>query len=207
MTNPDCTPMKRCKKCGIDFPATTEYFHRSGRDGLYTYCKTCTIESSRAYYAANKARHAETVKAWRDANPERRAEADKAWREANKARRAETNKAWNEAHPERMAEASRAYKAAHPDKVRTDNNRRRALVHRAGGTHTIADIRAQLKRQKGRCYWCGEKVTEYEVDHVIPLLHGGSNGPENLVIACPDCNRKKGTRLPHEWNGGGGRMF
>lgn len=33
------------------------------------------------------------------------------------------------------------------------------------------------------------------VDHVIPRSKGGTDGLENLVIACPHCNRKKGARL------------
>lgn len=41
--------------------------------------------------------------------------------------------------------------------------------------------------------------SEYHVDHVIPLVQGGSNGPENLVISCPLCNVSKGGRLPQEF--------
>ena len=35
---------KTCTKCGGDFPATVEYFHRNtdhGKKGLYSRCKTC----------------------------------------------------------------------------------------------------------------------------------------------------------------------
>jgi 5-methylcytosine-specific restriction endonuclease McrA len=42
---------------------------------------------------------------------------------------------------------------------------------------------------------------------VIPLDRGGSNGPENIVIACPECNHSKHNKLPHEWNGSGGRLL
>ena len=41
---------------------------------------------------------------------------------------------------------------------------------------------------------------DYHVDHVIPLILGGSNGPENLVIACPRCNLSKGAKMPHEFS-------
>jgi 5-methylcytosine-specific restriction endonuclease McrA len=62
-------------------------------------------------------------------------------------------------------------------------------------------------RQRGKCHWCGEKVGRfYHVDHVVPLSKGGSNGPENLVIACAFCNISKHDRLPHEWSGSNGRL-
>lgn len=36
-------PQKRCTKCGIEYPATAEYFHVSSHrpGGLYSCCKTC----------------------------------------------------------------------------------------------------------------------------------------------------------------------
>lgn len=80
---------------------------------------------------------------------------------------------------------------------------RRARKLAAGGKHTVQDVKMQLTRQKGRCYWCGQKLLKYHVDHVIPLARGGSNGPDNLVIACPTCNLKRGAKLPHEFFEGG----
>ena len=69
----------------------------------------------------------------------------------------------------------------------------------------MADVAAQRTRQKGRCYWCGEKTgRHYHVDHVVPLIKGGSNGPENLVIACAACNLSKKDRHPMDF---AGRMF
>ncbi len=37
-----------------------------------------------------------------------------------------------------------------------------------------------------------------EVDHVIPVSKGGQSTLNNLVTACRDCNRKKGSRMPKE---------
>jgi len=86
---------------------------------------------------------------------------------------------------------------------------RRARKKRAGGKYTEQDIKAQYKRQHGKCYWCDCEVGDkYHVDHVIPLARGGSNDPSNLVIACPACNMNKKTKLPWEWKGNKkGRMF
>jgi 5-methylcytosine-specific restriction endonuclease McrA len=43
----------------------------------------------------------------------------------------------------------------------------------------------------------------YHVDHVVPLVRGGSDDPSNLVIACVPCNLSKGDKLPHEWKRSG----
>lgn len=33
----------------------------------------------------------------------------------------------------------------------------------------------------------------YEIDHIIPVKHGGSSDLDNLAWACPICNKNKGT--------------
>lgn len=97
-----------------------------------------------------------------------------------------------------------AYCKAHPEVVQKRNRRRYAIKRGAVGDYTQADVDAQLKCQKHRCYYCHEKLSKtYHVDHVIPLSRGGSNGPENIVLACPHCNCAKNDRMPHEWAEGG----
>lgn len=99
----------------------------------------------------------------------------------------------------------RQYANQNRDRYRTHCRNRRARIKKAGGMHTASDIQAQYERQKGRCFYCGKKVGDkYHVDHVVPVALGGHNGPENLVIACPDCNYRKNDTHPMEWDG---RMF
>lgn len=45
MADIDFTPKKRCSKCGVEKPATAEYFHRNNnrKDGLQHMCKPCLI--------------------------------------------------------------------------------------------------------------------------------------------------------------------
>jgi 5-methylcytosine-specific restriction endonuclease McrA len=54
--------------------------------------------------------------------------------------------------------------------------------------------------QDGRCRYCRTRIDEaFEIDHWIPLSKGGSNYPENLVLACPSCNAAKRDKLPHDF--------
>ena len=106
------------------------------------------------------------------------------------------------AHLAERAEYDRCWREAHPESVAAHRRNRRARKCAAAGTHTAADIAAQRTRQRGKCFWCGKKVgRHYHVDHVVPLALGGSNGPENLVIACANCNLSKHAKHPMDWAG------
>lgn len=57
---------------------------------------------------------------------------------------------------------------------------------------------AILKAYSGICYYCKEPYGAF-VDHIVPAAKGGTNGLENLTVACLSCNmRKFKHRLPPE---------
>ncbi|MBU1169281.1 MAG: HNH endonuclease [Proteobacteria bacterium] len=59
------------------------------------------------------------------------------------------------------------------------------------------------KRQcaKGLCHYCNKavKAADLTMDHVVPLVRGGRSTRGNVVAACKDCNTKKQSLLPMEW--------
>ena len=59
----------------------------------------------------------------------------------------------------------------------------------------------QQKTAPGTCYYCGKKVgyKNLTMDHIIPLSRGGHSTKKNLVPSCKDCNNRKKTLLPVEW--------
>ena len=48
-----------------------------------------------------------------------------------------------------------------------------------------------MSRDNYKCHYCGEPATQ--IDHKIPVVHGGLNIATNLVAACARCNNLKGT--------------
>lgn len=60
----------------------------------------------------------------------------------------------------------------------------------------------QQKTASGICYYCGSYVAHRELtmDHLVPLARGGRSTKDNLVPSCKDCNTKKKTMLPVEWD-------
>ncbi len=50
------------------------------------------------------------------------------------------------------------------------------------------------------CGICGEDVDpfDFQVDHIVPLVHGGLHNYENSQVAHPLCNQRKNVRLVEE---------
>ena len=55
-----------------------------------------------------------------------------------------------------------------------------------------------FRRDDHRCQYCGMTASRLTIDHVVPRHRGGGHDWNNLVTACPPCNRRKGGRLLHE---------
>jgi len=55
--------------------------------------------------------------------------------------------------------------------------------------------REVLRRDGYVCQYCGTTTSHMTIDHVIPRHLSGPHSWENLVAACPSCNRRKGGKL------------
>ncbi len=60
----------------------------------------------------------------------------------------------------------------------------------------------QNKISSGKCEYCGVSVSpkELTMDHVIPMARGGRSEKNNLVACCKECNNRKKSLLPQEWD-------
>ncbi len=61
------------------------------------------------------------------------------------------------------------------------------------------ELRSRVrKRDHSRCAYCLTPeeltVTNFEIDHIIPVSAGGETTLNNLCLCCPTCNRHKGYR-------------
>lgn len=56
-----------------------------------------------------------------------------------------------------------------------------------------------ISRARGHCEYClfpqEMAFLSFEIEHVIAEKHGGATEEANLALACPECNRFKGTDL------------
>jgi len=58
------------------------------------------------------------------------------------------------------------------------------------------------ERDKHQCQSCGQTQaeTKLNIDHIIPLVKGGSNDMSNLQTLCQTCNQKKKHDLDPRFN-------
>jgi 5-methylcytosine-specific restriction endonuclease McrA len=54
-----------------------------------------------------------------------------------------------------------------------------------------------LRRDNHACQYCGS-AKNLTLDHVLPRSRGGTHTWDNIVIACAQCNGRKGNRTPQE---------
>jgi len=74
----------------------------------------------------------------------------------------------------------------------------RAKRLKAKGRLTADLLRDRIFESGGCCEWCGVDLVNqpFELDHVLSLSHQGQNTSDNLVVSCPDCNRRKSGKHP-----------
>lgn len=101
---------------------------------------------------------------------------------------------------ERVMAANKAWYEGNKDRYTIYVRNRRIRMLGADGEHTKEDIYALFAGQNGRCAACVNDIaTGYHVDHVMPLVLGGSNWPDNLQLLCAPCNLSKGSKHPEVW--------
>jgi 5-methylcytosine-specific restriction enzyme A len=84
------------------------------------------------------------------------------------------------------------YAPIDPDVLKRERARARELRASPWWKRRIAD---------GVCYYCRLRVGHraLSMDHIVPLGRGGRSIRGNVVPACKDCNSRKQSLLPVEW--------
>lgn len=94
---------------------------------------------------------------------------------------------------------------------------RRAAIKAGGDGSTRrecipAKVKRAVRERDGKwCRYCGWDVSKEappygnyfgvvaSYDHVIPVVAGGDNSTDNIVLCCSKCNQQKNGRTPEEW--------
>lgn len=197
--------------------------HESPRYTNTGNCQACCNIANAATYARMiqdpdyKKKHRGNAANWKKKNNKRVRAVAKEWAKANATLLRNARREWRKRNPDKVkkygkdnrtkhreaiSERLRTWNAANPDRVKfhgaVRNNNRRARVRGNGGSFTIKDIEHLYAIQHGKCAVCPQ-TEGLEIDHVLPILLGGSSYPANLQLLCRPCNRAKGSKHPDLW--------
>lgn len=198
-------------------PATRQEARQQGAPRYFTGvpCKNGHLSERYTKHAKCVACAMAQQARWRAHNPDflsrldpaKKAARDKRWLDANIDEKLRRDRERHAANPYHRREYDKRWQAANPERVRAKTHNRRSRKLSAEGSHTGDDIQRLRKSQRGKCANCGTSLQPgYHIDHIVPLIAGGSNWPSNLQLLCPPCNQRKSDADPIEWARRNGRL-
>ena len=149
---------------------------------------------ARRAYANNPQAAIEKTTRWRKAHPEQAKQMEQRRYHADPEKYQALARSWRERNIDRVREVYRTWQKNNRDKVVAKTHRRNARKMQNGGSYTAQEWRELCQRYGNRCLSCGRTNVKLTVDHVIPLIRGGTNSIDNIQPLCGVCNSKKGTR-------------
>ena len=177
--------MKTCVKCNTEYPLSSFYKSKGGKDGHRTDCKYCCRESDNKYKEINKVRLYKQTKDWKLKNKESIKEYMIEYRITNKDKIQEVNKLWVEENRDRYRVIKNVCNAQRRATKKcafvkwADNNKIKILYKEAQKLTLLTGI-------------------QHHVDHIIPLVNDlvcGLHCEDNLRVITALENITKGNKL------------
>ena len=203
------TPMKRCPKCGVEKPATPEYFTRAKvrKGGLHPYCKDCKRESDAEWRKNNPEKDSAYKRKWDENNRDKKDAYRKEYYRENREWYLEYSRQYNETNKERRDEQIRQWQKDNPEKVRAIYHRYIARKRGLPNTFTSEQWKYCLEYHHYCCAVCGCQLrdlfgnVEPQADHWIALSNPDCPGTvaTNMICLCNSCNVTKSDIVPHIW--------
>lgn len=202
---------KVCSVCGIEYPATLEYFNKEkhGKYGLRSKCRECRSAEKKQYYETHKEKTSINRKLYYELHKEQEKEAMKLYRVKNKEylnemarlyqiNNKEERKQYRERKKEYFKEKHKQYKLNNPDYNKTNCQRRKAKKMSLPNDLTIQQWEECKKTFNNKCCYCGKDGVMTQ-EHFVPLSKGGEYTINNIIPACASCNFSKHNKDFFEW--------
>ncbi len=192
---PDTTlPQKQCRSCGMYRYLDNYVAMPSMKDGLHATCRHCDNARRRQQYYENHSRELAAAARNRPRRAEINKEYSRRYRETNKERVKAAIQEWRQINKDRVLELNRAYAQRNREKVRKFGQVRYANRKGNGGSFTKDEWNELCAIFGNVCVCCG-RAGRLTIDHIIPIVAGGTSNIENLQPLCKTCNCRKGSRL------------
>jgi 5-methylcytosine-specific restriction endonuclease McrA len=165
--------VKKCSKCQQSLELSAFYKNKARFDGYQNYCKVCGYEAHKNYVKNNRSASVERVLRYKKRHPEQA-----------KVSAARTRLKYKD----KWDYYARIYRQTHLKEHAERQHRRRALMQN-NGVYFISDKEIK-KLYSSSCFYCGSK-DQITLDHIIPIIKGGTHSIGNLTAACKSCNSSK----------------
>lgn len=161
--------MKKCGKCSKELPFNSFSRDKSRKSGYSCYCKLCEKTKLANYYLGNKAKV-------------NKRNLDNHYK--NREAAIQRNKNWRATKPNYQKEYYAKNSSVIKDKVRA-----RDALKKGNGIFKVS-IKELNTLYNSACVYCGS-TERIEIDHIIPIVKGGTHSIGNLTSACKTCNASK----------------
>ena len=160
-------------------------------------CRNARNAYRSSYYKSNPEKKRAMDIRYQDAHPGKRTKYDQKYRDANRDKTRAATAKWLRDNPERNREASR----------------KRRAIKLANGWEAYTEIQV-LENYGANCHLCSFPINldapraigknkgwelALHIDHVIPIIAGGSDTLENVRPAHAICNMKKGSKMSEDF--------
>lgn len=194
----------RCKPCANAAQAKRYVDNKEkyrGRSADWRAINPAKVkEMSKTYAAKNSAAIKESKAKYRAGNQEKVKAYASEWVKKNKIKKSAYNSAYRKAHVARIKDREAKRRSEQPEIGRIHCRNRKARKIGVGGTLS-KNIAAKLfKLQKGKCPCCRLPLGDsYHLDHIVPLVGGGTNTDDNVQLLRAGCNLEKARKHPVEF--------
>lgn len=205
--------IKVCSHCKRELEFSCFCNDKTQRDGLSNTCRDCRSANNKKYEQDHKNERAEYKRNYRKRNRDSLSVYNKQYNQEHVEDISQRRKLYYKANRNQLIEATRIWKKNNPDKIQAYNesekvkimkksyrHKRRALIANANGCYTGVDVEDLLMFFNNRCAYTGEQLVEhFHLDHVVPLVSGGTNYIWNIVPSNPVPNLSKGGKDMETW--------
>jgi len=182
-----------CTLCKTEKDEADFVKSKKSKNGLYSWCKSCSYKKKRIWIANNPEKHNSYQSAY-----------DKKHYILNQDKIKQNVKNWAQKNPERVSQLAAKSKQRRKQRLSSvENERLSSKDHK--------ELLSKLGLFDGQYFYCyvtGLKLDKKDLsfDHVVPLSKGGPNKRENLLPMNLKLNLSKQDKLLSEWEFSGKKM-